>query len=205
MQGPALCLARYGTRQMDLWLASGNASGEIIVWDPATGEELHKFRAHDNHIYTIDFGKDNRTLCSGGSNVGYVWSLRPTKLNCIDNEDALKKLCGGKGVDAYHAWWHLLEQGDWTVNALQTLCGKVTKVIDIEGLARKANESQRASRRDLLLRAANKSDTISLTSATRIVSVLSHIDTPAAQKLLKALAERNDELGQIASVELARQ
>ncbi len=186
-----------------LWLASGHSSGEIKIWDAATGEELHKLGAHDNHVYTIDFGKDNRTICSGGSNIGYVWSLRPTSLNCIDNEDALKKLCGGKGVDAYHAWWHLLEQGDWTVNALQDLCGKVTNIIDVEGLVFKAAANQRASRRDLLLKAAGKSDTISLASATRIVSVIYHIDTPIARKALKELAERNDELGQIAATQIA--
>lgn len=73
-----------------------------------------------------------------------------------------------------------------------------------EGLVFKAAENQRASRRDLLLKAASKPGTISLTSATRIVSVLSHIDSPAARKVLEELAERNDKLGRIAASQIAK-
>ena len=56
----------------------------------------------------------------------------------------------------------------------------------------------------LLHATTSQTDAISLTSAQRIVSVLSHVDTLPAKQAFIELSEWDDELGQLASLELAR-
>lgn len=188
-----------------LWLVSGNTSGQILVWDTVSGQRLHTLEGHENHVYTLDFGSDNRLLCSGGGNVGYVWTLRPAELNCANREDALLQLLGEDPVAAYHAWWFLLEQGEASVVDLVACCTQVNNIYDIESMVGGSEPSQRERRRALLKQAvAADPGVVSLAAVQRIVSVISHVGTEASRQALNALARRDDALGQQAAWELQR-
>jgi WD40 repeat protein len=61
-----------------LWLATGSAGGNIAVWDPLTGAKVWDLGRHQHYVYTVGFGRDGRTLVSGGEDgVCYLWDLRP--------------------------------------------------------------------------------------------------------------------------------
>ncbi|KAG2055130.1 WD40 repeat-like protein [Suillus hirtellus] len=51
------------------WIASGDESGDLIVWHGNTGEPLNQAldKAHDSWIFSLDFSSDSRMLASGSS------------------------------------------------------------------------------------------------------------------------------------------
>ncbi|KAG2066422.1 WD40 repeat-like protein [Suillus decipiens] len=51
------------------WIASGDESGVLIIWDGKTGEPLNQAidKAHDDCIFSLDFSSNSMALASGSS------------------------------------------------------------------------------------------------------------------------------------------
>ena len=61
-----------------LWLATGAMDGSVELWDPLTAKSVWNGGRHQSHVYTVGFGRDARTLVSGGEDGAcYLWDLRP--------------------------------------------------------------------------------------------------------------------------------
>ncbi|MCL6642001.1 MAG: WD40 repeat domain-containing protein [Candidatus Bipolaricaulota bacterium] len=52
--------------------------GEITIWDPVTGANLHKLSAHDDMIESIAFSRDGSWLASGSRDDTIILWQRPT-------------------------------------------------------------------------------------------------------------------------------
>ncbi|KAG2055120.1 WD40 repeat-like protein, partial [Suillus hirtellus] len=79
----ALAISRDGK-----WIASGDESGELIVWHANTGELKQTInKTHDGWISSLDFSSDSRMLASGSSDTTTKlwdtskWQVKYT-LNC---------------------------------------------------------------------------------------------------------------------------
>ncbi len=46
-------------------LAAGTSTGEVRLWDAATGTPMRTFQGHTDWVYSIDFSPDGRTLATG--------------------------------------------------------------------------------------------------------------------------------------------
>ena len=57
----ALAVSRDGAL-----LATGHSGGLVCLWHLPSGRELRSTIAHDDHVYTLDFGPDGTRLASGG-------------------------------------------------------------------------------------------------------------------------------------------
>src|SRR5262249_6877109 len=71
----------YGTLAYSpdgLWIATGGSTGQIRLWEAATGKRAFDVGRHESYVHMIGFGRDARTLVTGGSDkVGHVWDMRP--------------------------------------------------------------------------------------------------------------------------------
>ena len=57
------------------WLATGG-SADVALWNPLTGEKATDVGRHQHFVYTVGFGRDARTLLSGGDDgVCYLWDV----------------------------------------------------------------------------------------------------------------------------------
>ncbi len=91
-----------------LWLATGTI-GEVSLWDPLTGEQVALAGKHQHYVYTVGFGRDGRTLLSGGEDgVCYLWDLRPRGIS-LENDAARlwSDLTGSDGKASFNAMWAL--------------------------------------------------------------------------------------------------
>ena len=62
-----------------LWLATGARDGSVELWDPLTAKRVWNVGRHQSSVYTVGFGRDARSLVSGGEDGAcYVWDLRPS-------------------------------------------------------------------------------------------------------------------------------
>jgi len=62
-------------------LASGDAKGEIKLWDVILAKEIRTLTGHSEKVWSLDFNLDGRYLASGGSEGGiYFWSVGTGKL-----------------------------------------------------------------------------------------------------------------------------
>ena len=74
------CKRRFIFPAMDfspngLWIAAGDSSGGVRLYDSFTGQHMVKVGDHDDNIYTVRFGADETRLVSGGGGVSYLWAL----------------------------------------------------------------------------------------------------------------------------------
>lgn len=58
-----------------LWIACGDGTGNVILFDAHNGERMLKVGKHEDSIYTLRFGRDSSRLVSGGGSVAYLWAL----------------------------------------------------------------------------------------------------------------------------------
>jgi WD40 repeat protein len=152
-----------------LWLATGGISGEVSLWDPATGKTVWDAGRHRGYVYTVGFGRDNRTLVSGGADhVCYLWDLRPVgSLPTIDPAALWDSLIGADGVVAYQAMWTLLRTPSHAVSLVAERGPKLVQ-------PRIDHEEAEPS-----------------VAVRRMLSLLAQIGTPEATRLLKEWAERD--------------
>jgi WD40 repeat protein len=65
-------------------LLSGDATGQLYLWDPNTGQEIRRFRSDTLlYLFDIDMSPDGRMAVSpGGSGTAVLWDLTlPTSLD----------------------------------------------------------------------------------------------------------------------------
>ena len=192
-----------------LWLATGSMDGSVELWDPFTGKSVWNGGRHQSYVYTVGFGRDCRTLVSGGSDgVCYVWDLRPPDYRPDSNIARLwHDLAGEDGTAAYRAMWGLAEMPDRCVTLLAEKLRPVRTVIDPKRIAGGDSQAeiQRLSRMKKLL-IENDPKVESEVSVRRAIVLLAQLRTPEAIGLLKDLAKqdsRND-VGRLASAALDR-
>jgi WD40 repeat protein len=177
----------YGTISFSpdgLWLATGAAKGNVSLWDPLTARLVADAGVHQHYVYTVGFGRDSRTLLTGGEDGAcYLWDLRPRgNQQEKDLARVWVDLVGEDGPAAYRAIW--------------TLSGMPEHAVTL--LAEKTGDWERLS--------ADRSTDEQSTAARRAVSLLIQIGTPNAILLLKkwAAQNRNGVLGQSAAEALRR-
>jgi WD40 repeat protein len=148
-----------------LWLATGTSGGQVSLWDPLSGQQVWSTGRHRDYVYTVGFGRDGRTLLSGGRDGAcYLWDLQPEFAKPgEDLTPLLDDLVGFDGVAAYQALWALASVPD---RAVALLDAKRLK----ERLAALQDPEQSAA-------------------ARRAVSLLALLGTPAATQLLKDWAK----------------
>src|SRR5262249_45442058 len=120
-----------------LWLATGASNGRIAVWEPLTGKRVWNEGGHQAAVYTLSFGRDVRTLMSGGGDgLGYVWNLRPAGRRPDNNPARLwDDLAGDDALAAYQALWSLSEMPDRCVTILAEKLRPVKTVFDLDRVA----------------------------------------------------------------------
>jgi WD40 repeat protein len=161
-----------------LWLATGGQDGSIVVWDPRKGEAVWDTGKHQDNVYTVQFGRDSRTLLSGGDDgVGYLWNLRPSmKPAPIEPAALWNDLADEDGAAAYQAMWAFAEAPKGAVSLIAE---------KFEGVS-------------------NSTDFERPIAARRAVAVLSQIGTPNARRVLEELAKR-EPTGDISALAAAAQ
>lgn len=190
-----------------LWLAAGSSGGRVEVVDPWTGEKVHEVTGHDDGVYMVGFGKDNRSLYSGGAGVCYRWNLRPAEPQLDDDLDRMwSELAGVDSVTAYRAWWGLVDQGSDAVKLVKAKLLATERVIDPIALALGEEESVRSRRLRLLNKTVDSQDGVErLVTIRRAVSVLSHVDTPQAIEALQQIASHSQmDVARLAAQEVRR-
>lgn len=103
-----------------LWLAVGEMGGGATVVDVHSGEQLWVHKCHDNSIYNIEFGPDDRTLLTGGSDgVNYVWDLSQTAKSAeADANDIAANLWSTDGRSAFDAFQYLASRPEVALPAV---------------------------------------------------------------------------------------
>jgi WD40 repeat protein len=51
-----------------------DGSGALLIYDVATGKEIHRCKGHVGMVYSILFSPDGKTLYSGGESIR-IWDL----------------------------------------------------------------------------------------------------------------------------------
>jgi WD40 repeat protein len=186
-----------------LWLATGSASGQVELWDPQTGMRVREVGKHQGYVYTVGFGRDNKTVVTGGSqeSLCYLWDLRPTEDRPrVKAAELWNDIAGDAGTEAFEAMWGLADLDDQAVSLITEKLRRVTAVVDpdydTDGLA--DQDRDRITR--LQERLANGDATVERAiTVRRAVSLLEQIGSPAAEQLLEDLAQRDatGDLGRI--------
>jgi WD40 repeat protein len=101
------------------WLAVGSGN-EVTLWDPYSGQQVWSGGLHENTVYTVDFGRDDRTLLTGGRDgVCYQWDLAPGDLPMSRDPAVLyQDLISPEGPAAYRAQWALAGNPQSTIEFL---------------------------------------------------------------------------------------
>ena len=117
------------------------------------GTKVSDAGRHQGSVYTLGFGRDARTLVSGGTDGAcYLWDLRPSGNRPVEDPERLwLDLTGEDGAAAHRAIWALSDMRDRAVPLVAERLGKVTSVIDLdripEGIPREEVDRRRRMRR----------------------------------------------------------
>jgi WD40 repeat protein len=198
----ALCFSPDG-----LWIATGGSGGDVALWDPLTGKKVWDAGRHEHYVYTVGFGRDRRTLLSGGEDgVCYLWDMSPPQ-KVADNDwnQLWSELAGDNGAAAYAAICQLSASPRRAVELVAEKLRQVTSVVDSDFVPRNSlitdNRSRPADAPPGQNAGVEKSVTV-----RRALSVVAEIGSPAAIGLLRELANQRPltDVGRLASVELDR-
>ena len=109
-----------------LWLATGvdgrdpRLTGEVTLWDPRTGEKVWDTGRHEGDVYTVGFGRDSRTLISGGEEgCCYVWDLGNMNDRSSNPETDWTDLQHDDSKTVFQALQRLTNTPDRTVKLLE--------------------------------------------------------------------------------------
>ena len=190
-----------------LSLATGAMSGAVELWDPLSGKKLWNRGKHGSDVYTVGFGRDSRTLVSGGDDgVCYLWDLRPPEMRpASDLAPLWGDLAGSDSVAAYRAMWSISASPQRAIALLDEKLRPVKSMVDLdrtnEGDA--ADEIQR--KRRLMKTLLDKDPEVEAIGAVRRgVAILTQLGTPEAVRLLETLAAREGDVGELAARALKR-
>jgi len=178
-----------------LWYATGDAGGQVRLWDSLTGQLVWDRGKQQDRTKARGFGGLGRTLASGDEGICYLWDLRPTDVPLQKPTDELwSDLAGEDGPAAYRGIWALSERPEAAVKLLQQKLTAVTKVVDTSriGLDETKEERERRKRLTQLMLTKNQ-QAASLATIQRSASLLAQIGTPEAIALLEQLSTSNNE------------
>ena len=134
-----------------LWLATGAMDGAISLWDPLTGQNVWNHGRHEGYVYTVGFGRDSRTLVSGGDDgICYRWDLRPRGER--SNKGAAElwdDLAGEKSQAAYQAMWELSDTPDRTLALVAEKLRPVTMLVDLDRIPAGTSDEDWARQKNL--------------------------------------------------------
>jgi WD40 repeat protein len=192
-----------------LWLATGNMEGRIVLWDPLTAQIVRDVGRHQGYVYEVVFGRDCRTLLSGGDDgVCYRWNLQtPAPQSAKELALLWDDLAGVESQAAFQAMRALSTTPDRTVALLAEKLRPIKSVLDAERIAEGISPEENQRLKDLETRLANKEKAVArFVTVRRALSLLAEIGNPQAIRLLKELADQDPpgDLGRLAAMALER-
>jgi WD40 repeat protein len=200
----AMCFSPDG-----LWLATGAQDGTVTLWDPLTGGKVWEVGRHGGYVYTVGFGRDSRTLLTGGDDgIGYLWDLRPSGER--GDSDVVKlwdAMAGQDSPAAYKAMWKLRDAPERTVRLVAEKLRPVKDVIEPEREEKQLSVDEEYRLKQLKHLLDDKVETVQRSvTVRRAVSLLAEIGTPQAIKVLTDLAQQNPDsyVGRVAATTLER-
>ncbi|MFN0055034.1 MAG: hypothetical protein ACKV0T_22915, partial [Planctomycetales bacterium] len=189
-------------------LATGAAGGQVELWDPLSGQVVWQPGKHAHYVYTVDFGRDSRTMVSGGDDgCDYVWQTRPPGIVAPDDLAAVWDDLAGEPVAAYRALWALSDAPGRATDLIAEKLRGVNSVVDPERLTPGESEEEAERRQRLTRLLAQRDSKVELAlTVRRAISLLAQLETPAAQALLEELRSRDPrgDLGRMAAAALRR-
>lgn len=190
-----------------LGLATGAMNGAVELWDSVSGKKLWDRGRHGDNVYTVGFGRDSRTLVSGGGDgVCYLWDLRPPGINPVaDLAPLWDDLAGSDPVAAYRAMWSISASPDRAIVLLNERLLPVKVMVDLDHANEDDTNNEIQRKRRLMKALVDKDAEVETIGAVRRgVEILVQLGTPEAFRLLEALAAREGGVGGLASRALKR-
>ena len=190
-----------------LWLATGAQIGSVELWDPLSGKNLWDRGKHGSYVYTVGFGRDSRTLVSGGDDgVGYLWDLRPPGIHAVADVAPLwDDLAGSDPVAAYYAMWTISASPDRAIALLDEKLRPVKSVVDLDRTDEGDTPEESQRKRRLMKALVDKDPEAETVAAVRRgVAILAQLGTSEAVRLLEELAAREGDVGTFAAQALKR-
>ena len=190
-----------------LGLATGAMGGAVELWDPLSGKKLWDRGRHGNSVYTVGFGRDSRTLISGGNDgVCYLWDLSPPGIHPVaDLAPLWDDLSGADPVTAYRAMWSISASPDRAMALLDEKLRPVKSMVDLDRTNEGDSPEENQRKRRLMKALVDKDPEVEAIGAVRRgVALLVQLGTPEAVRLLETLAAREGDVGALAARALKR-
>jgi WD40 repeat protein len=146
------------------WLACGDAAGKVVLFDAYTGDRMLHAGSHEDHIYTVGFGSDDRWLVSGGGNVCYLWDTHSTAAvtSAADEENSARwRELGAEPTAAFHAIVGFATH-DPALDYLMKRVEGIRSVLDPASVTRGRNEQQAARRLELVQQAVDADESVEM-------------------------------------------
>jgi WD40 repeat protein len=102
--GSAEC-PEYAISPNSQWIATADNSGQVQLWDVATGDKLGTWSGHKDYVTSLHFVGLSKLLSSSGDLTALLWDLRPKEKPTKPRWDALT----GGSREAYQAIWALAD------------------------------------------------------------------------------------------------
>jgi WD40 repeat protein len=192
-----------------LWLATGGMDGNLGIWDPRTTQCVWDAGRHQGYVYTVGFGRDDKTLVSGGEDgVCYVWDLksqfdRPNN----DPQSLWDDIAGNDSLAAFQSMRKLTNAAEPAVALLGEKLRGIETIIDFDRVSTDATEDESRRQQELLNRLGDRDKAVArVMTVRRAISVLAQIGTADALHQLQELSKHapNDDVKRLAAAALER-